>query len=125
MIRNIVLFVVLTIVTVFVVVVVQEGQRRIPVKYGKRVRGMKMYGGGTTHLPLRVNTAGMIPLIFAQTFLTLPVLIAQFVGQSQVPWLANAASSVTTLLGQQGGANNIGGQVAYWWLLSPMSIRKS
>jgi preprotein translocase subunit SecY len=113
MVRNIFLFVVLTILTVFVVVVVQEGQRRIPVKYGKRVRGTKMYGGGTTYLPLRVNTAGMIPLIFAQTFLTLPTLVAQYAAGSSVTWLANAASSVKTLFGLQGGTNT-GGQVVYW-----------
>jgi preprotein translocase subunit SecY len=65
-------------VTMFVIVVVQEGQRRIPVQYGKRMRGMKMYGGGSTHIPLRVNTVGMIPLIFAQAFLTFPAIIAQF-----------------------------------------------
>jgi len=64
--------------TMFVIVVVQEGERRIPVQYGKRVRGMKMYAGGSTHIPLRVNTAGMIPLIFAQSFLTFPAVIAQF-----------------------------------------------
>ncbi|MBN1313247.1 MAG: preprotein translocase subunit SecY [Anaerolineae bacterium] len=116
MIRNIILFVVLTVVTIFVVVVVQEGQRRIPVKYGKRVRGMKMYGGGTTHLPLRVNTAGMIPLIFAQVFLTFPTLVAKFVGQSQVVWLANVGTSVSNFFGQQGGTTSteIGGQIAYW-----------
>lgn len=62
----------------FVIVVVQEGQRRIPVQYGKRVRGMKTYGGGSTHIPLRVNTVGMIPLIFAQSILTFPAIIAQF-----------------------------------------------
>jgi preprotein translocase subunit SecY len=62
----------------FVIVVVQEGQRRIPVQYGKRVRGMKTYGGGSTHIPLRVNTVGMIPLIFAQAILTFPAIIAQF-----------------------------------------------
>lgn len=62
----------------FVIVVVQEGQRRIPVQYGKRVRGMKTYGGGSTHIPLRVNTVGMIPLIFAQAILTFPAIVAQF-----------------------------------------------
>lgn len=64
--------------TILVIVVVQEGQRRIPVQYGKRVRGRKVYGGQATHIPLRVNTAGMIPLIFAQSFLTFPAIIAQF-----------------------------------------------
>jgi preprotein translocase subunit SecY len=71
-------FVLILAVTMFVIVVVQEGERRIPVQYGKRVRGIKMYQGGSTHIPLKVNTAGMIPLIFAQSFLTFPAVIAQF-----------------------------------------------
>jgi preprotein translocase subunit SecY len=65
-------------VTVIVIVVIQEGTRRIPVQYGKRVRGRKMYGGGTTHIPLKVNTAGMIPLIFAQSIVTFPGIVAGF-----------------------------------------------
>jgi len=72
------IFLVITALTVFVIVVVQEGERRIPVQYGKRVRGRKVYGGGSTHIPLRINTAGMIPLIFAQSILTFPAVIAQF-----------------------------------------------
>jgi preprotein translocase subunit SecY len=71
-------FILILAVTMFVIVVVQEGERRIPVQYGKRVRGIKMYQGGSTHIPLKVNTAGMIPLIFAQSFLTFPAVIAQF-----------------------------------------------
>lgn len=71
-------FVVITIFTVLVIVVVQEGQRRIPVQYGRRVRGRKVYQGQSTYIPLKVNTAGMIPIIFAQSFLTFPALIAQF-----------------------------------------------
>jgi preprotein translocase subunit SecY len=77
---NLVAFVVLTVVTVVVIVVIQEGVRRIPVQYGKRVRGRKMYGGGTTHIPLKVNTAGMIPLIFAQSIVTFPAIVAGFFG---------------------------------------------
>jgi preprotein translocase subunit SecY len=50
--------------------------RRIPVQYGKRVRGRKQYGGGSTYIPLRVNSAGMIPLIFAQAIVTFPAIIA-------------------------------------------------
>jgi preprotein translocase subunit SecY len=72
------LFLVITAIMMFVIVVVQEGERRIQVQYGKRVRGIRMYGGGSTYIPLRVNTAGMIPLIFAQSFLTFPAVIAQF-----------------------------------------------
>jgi len=71
-------FVIITTLTIAVIVYMQEGQRRIPVQYGKRVRGRKVFGGGATHIPLRVNTAGMIPLIFAQSILTFPAVIAQF-----------------------------------------------
>ncbi|MEP0764006.1 MAG: preprotein translocase subunit SecY [Chloroflexota bacterium] len=75
---NLITFLVLTLVTVVVIVVIQEGTRRIPVQYGKRVRGRKMYGGGATHIPLKVNTAGMIPLIFAQSIVTFPAIVAGF-----------------------------------------------
>lgn len=81
----------------FVIVVVQEGQRRIPVQYGKRVRGMKTYGGGSTHIPLRVNTVGMIPLIFAQAILTFPAIIAQFfINNESVGDFANGVISFFT-----------------------------
>ncbi len=76
--RNLIAFILITAVTITVIVYAQEGQRRIPVQYGKRVRGRKVFGGGATHIPLRVNTAGMIPLIFAQSILTFPAVIAQF-----------------------------------------------
>lgn len=75
---NFVAFTALTLITVVVIVVIQEGVRRIPVQYGKRVRGRKMYGGGQTHIPLKVNTAGMIPLIFAQSIVTFPAIVAGF-----------------------------------------------
>lgn len=75
---TIVAFILLTVVTVLVIVVVQEGQRRLPVQYGRRVRGRKVYQGQSTYIPLKVNTAGMIPIIFAQSLLTFPAMIAQF-----------------------------------------------
>jgi preprotein translocase subunit SecY len=82
---------------IFVIVVVQEGQRRIPVQYGKRVRGMKTYGGGSTHIPLRVNTVGMIPLIFAQSILTFPAIVAQFfINNESVGKFANGVISFFT-----------------------------
>ncbi len=67
----------ITLVTVVAIVVVQEGQRRIPVQYGKRVRGTRVYGGQSTHIPLRVNSAGMIPLIFSQSLLIVPAYLGQ------------------------------------------------
>jgi preprotein translocase subunit SecY len=95
------IFLVITALTMFVIVVVQEGERRIPVQYGKRVRGMKMYGGQSTHIPLRINTAGMIPLIFAQSILTFPAVIAQFFTASQSPWVANFATTVMNFFSAQ------------------------
>ena len=75
---TIVAFLVLLILTVLVIVIIQEGQRRLPVQYGRRVRGRKVYQGQSTYIPLKVNTAGMIPIIFAQSILTFPPLIANF-----------------------------------------------
>jgi len=90
-------------VTVLFIVVIQEGTRRIPVQYGKRVRGRRQYSGGSTHLPMKVNTAGMIPLIFAQSILTFPAVAAQFFIDSESVWLANLANWVTDIFGQTSG----------------------
>lgn len=120
-IRNVVLFLVMTVLTVVVIVAVQEGQRRLPVKYGKRVRGTKMYGGGSTYLPLRVNTAGMIPLIFAQSVLTFPAVIAAFFQQSGSAWVANTATSISNVFGSQGGTL-LGGQIVYWLVYFAMVV---
>ncbi len=73
---NLIVFILITVATIVVVVIIQEGVRRIPVQYGKRVRGRKQYGGASTHIPLKVNPVGMIPLIFAQSIITFPALIA-------------------------------------------------
>jgi preprotein translocase subunit SecY len=62
-----------------IIVFVERGQRRIPVSYAKRIVGRKIYGGQSTHLPLRVNTGGVIPIIFAASVITIPGTIAQFV----------------------------------------------
>lgn len=74
---------VLSLIVLFIVVIggviaIQKGQRRIPVQYAKRVIGRKMYGGQGTHIPLRVNQAGVIPIIFASAILLFPATIAQF-----------------------------------------------
>jgi preprotein translocase subunit SecY len=65
------------------IVWVQEGQRRVPVQYSKRVVGRKMYGGQSTHIPMRLNQAGVIPVIFASAMLAFPATIAAFI---QHPW---------------------------------------
>ncbi|MHB8927257.1 MAG: preprotein translocase subunit SecY [Bacillota bacterium] len=74
------------------VVWITEGQRRIPVQYAKRVVGRKMYGGQSTHIPIRVNQAGVIPIIFAISVLMTPATIAQFI---QRPFFQRLASSLS------------------------------
>lgn len=91
---GIVAFLTITALTMFVIVFIQEGERRIKVQYGKRVRGMKVYGGGSTYIPLKVNAAGMIPLIFAQSFLTFPAVIAQLFVGSTSPTVRQVATWV-------------------------------
>jgi len=73
------------------IIMVQEGQRRIPIQYAKRVVGRKMYGGQSTYLPLRVNMAGVIPVIFASAVMLFPVTLAQM-----TPW-AWAQTAATTI----------------------------
>lgn len=80
----IVIMIVLMLAVVGIIVFVESGQRRIPVQYAKRVIGRKMYGGQTTHLPLKVNTAGVIPPIFASSIIMFPATIANFVPH---PWM--------------------------------------
>jgi preprotein translocase subunit SecY len=84
----------LAVVVVAAIILVERGQRRIPVQYAKRVVGRKMYGGQSTHLPLRVNTSGVIPPIFASSVLMFPLTIAQFV----TPDFKEAHPFVQTLL---------------------------
>lgn len=82
------LFAVIALAMIVVVIEVNEGQRRIPVQYAKRVIGRKMYGGHSTFLPLKVNQAGVIPIIFASSILMLPVTLAQFIHVGWVQALA-------------------------------------
>jgi preprotein translocase subunit SecY len=69
------------------VVFVEQSQRRVPVQYAKRMIGRRMYGGTSTYIPIKVNMAGVIPVIFASSLLYLPALIAQFQGQSTATWV--------------------------------------
>ena len=92
-------FFVIAVVTVAAVVYISEGDRPIPVYYAKRVRGMRMYGGTTTYLPLKVNQAGVIPIIFALSILLLPQMVANFFAASGNAILRAAASFVINFLG--------------------------
>ena len=77
-------------VVIAFIVFVERGQRRIPVSYAKRVVGRKVYGGQSTHLPLRVNTGGVIPIIFAASIITIPATIAQMIKIPVFQSLSNA-----------------------------------
>jgi preprotein translocase subunit SecY len=93
---NFFFFLLITVVTIVGIIYIQEGNRRIPVQYGKMVRGTKMYGGQSTHIPLRINSSGMIPLIFAISILIFPgVIAAPFAAPAGQPenfanWIVNA-----------------------------------
>jgi preprotein translocase subunit SecY len=87
------LLVALMVFVVAVIVFVERGQRRITVQYAKRVVGRRMYGGQSTHLPLRVNTAGVIPVIFASSIIAFPQTIASFF-QANNPWMQTVSEQL-------------------------------
>jgi preprotein translocase subunit SecY len=88
-------FIAIGLATVIGIVLINEGQRRIPVHYAKRIRGNRQYGGNTTFIPLKVNSAGMIPLIFAVSIMVLPGLIANFLASSNRDWVRDIAGDLT------------------------------
>ncbi|MFH1430543.1 MAG: preprotein translocase subunit SecY [Candidatus Uhrbacteria bacterium] len=88
---QLIVFIVLAVITVAGVVALTEAQRNIPVSYARRVRGMRMIGGLDTHLPLRVNMAGVIPIIFAISIILFPPLIAQFFMHAKTAWISGLA----------------------------------
>jgi preprotein translocase subunit SecY len=87
-------FALIAIISVSVIIYIQEGQRRIPIQYASRVRGRRMYQGGQTFLPLRVNQAGVIPIIFAISILLFPQQIASYFTGSEVGWVAGTAQAI-------------------------------
>ncbi|MEK9129992.1 MAG: preprotein translocase subunit SecY [Patescibacteria group bacterium] len=91
---NLLIFVILGLITVAGVVIITEGQRNIPISYARRIRGNKMYGGMNTYLPLRVNQAGMIPIIFAISIVLFPPIAAQLLMKLQIGWLKIPAEFV-------------------------------
>ena len=102
------LMLVITILTIFAIVYVQQGRRNIPVMYPGRRMGNRMSMPVKGTLPLMVNMAGMIPLIFAQSLLTFPAILASFFVNSEVEWVSNLATSVSTIFG---------GQSDVYWIL--------
>ena len=93
--QNMVIVGVIALVIVVVVVFVEQSQRRIPVQYAKRMVGRKMLGGSSTYIPIKINMAGIIPVIFASSLLTLPQLIVQFSGDDPAPWVIWVSQNIT------------------------------
>ncbi|MEA2606478.1 MAG: preprotein translocase subunit SecY [Chloroflexota bacterium] len=89
-------FAIIAVVSVAVIIYIQEGQRRIPIQYASRVRGRRMYQGGQTFLPLRVNQAGVIPIIFAISILLFPQQIASYFTGSEVGFVKDIANGIVT-----------------------------
>jgi preprotein translocase subunit SecY len=92
---NILFFLVLGLAVLTAIVFINEGQRRILIQYARRVRGNKVYGGQSTYLPLRVNQAGVIPIIFAVSIILLPGMIATYFANATTPWVASTAQAVS------------------------------
>jgi preprotein translocase subunit SecY len=88
----VIILIVLMVVVIAVIIFVEQGQRRIPVQYAKRVVGRRMYGGQSTHLPLKINMSGVIPPIFASSIMMFPATISSFI---TVPWIQDIVSALT------------------------------
>ena len=106
---NLALFVVITVLSVLAVVIIQEGVRRIPVQYGRRVRGNRQFAQQDSFIPLRVNPVGMIPLIFAQSIITFPAIIASLFPPGAV------GNTIQTTFGNQQG-------LLYWGTFFLMTV---
>ncbi len=94
-------FALIALVTIVGVVIITEGQRNVPVQYAKQVRGNRVYGGTNTHLPLRVNMAGVIPIIFAISVVLFPPMVAQFFIHAKSAWMSGAAEWVIMVFQNQ------------------------
>lgn len=94
-------FALVAIVTVVGVVIINEGQRNIPVQYARQVRGSRAFGGTSTHLPIRVNMAGVMPIIFAISVVMFPPMIAQFFIHAKTAWIAGFSEWIITVFNNQ------------------------
>lgn len=106
-------FAVAAIAVIYAMVNLTEGQRSIPVSYARRVRGNKVFSGVDTYLPIRLITAGVIPIIFALAFLAIPPFIGQVLQGAQTQWIANVAQWLTTTF----AATSVWYAVAYFALV--------
>lgn len=94
-------FVLIALVVIAGVIYITEAQRNIPINYARRVRGSRVYGGVSTYLPMRVNNAGVIPIIFALSILLFPGLIAGILANTDIPFVSSIASSINNFIQNQ------------------------
>lgn len=104
---NTLIFVIMSLFVIAAIVVVNEAVRQVTVAYAKRIRGNRMYGGEQTHLPLRVNQAGVIPIIFAVSLILLPNMIGQFLSNSPTPLVSQIARTIASLFDPNGFFYNL------------------
>lgn len=104
---NLIVFVVLGVLVIGAITVVNEASRQIRIEYAKRIRGGRMYGGQGTYLPLRVNQAGVIPIIFAVSLVLLPSMLGQFLTQLPNPMVVNIAKSFVSFFTPGGIVYNL------------------
>jgi len=95
----------IAIAVIIFIIVIQQGERKIPIQYAKQIRGRRVYGGRGTYIPIKVNQSGVIPVIFASSLLAFPATIAQFI---QVPWVQKLASII--------GPPAARGEIKPWYL---------
>lgn len=109
---SLIVFILITILVVAVIVLITEGQRNIPVSYARRSRGIKSYSNVETFLPIKVNTAGVIPIIFAMSLMVIPGVLAKFLTSSKTTWIISSAEFVDKLF-----KNNLFYGIFYFFLV--------
>lgn len=104
---NIIVFLVMSLLVISGIVVVNEAVRQISIQYAKRIRGNRMYGGNTSYLPLRINQAGVIPIIFAVSLVLLPQIAGQFMSQTGNPSLVGIGNFLSSTFNPNGIIYNV------------------
>ncbi|KKS01532.1 MAG: Protein translocase subunit SecY [Candidatus Yanofskybacteria bacterium GW2011_GWA2_41_22] len=94
-------FVAVALTVIVGVIYISEAQRNIPINYARRVRGSRVYGGVSTYLPMRVNNAGVIPIIFALSILLFPGMVANFFAGSNIAFISNIAGAISRIIQSQ------------------------
>ena len=101
------IFIVIAIISLISIIFMYQGQRRVPVQYARRVVGRKVYGGRSTYIPLRLNNAGVISIIFAISILLFPQQISRGRAQSGAPWMRGFSDFMTLYFNYDGVLYNL------------------